>query len=152
DASDLFLPLPSDVTTNETADCSTALCVPLEAEPCGSNVADASDWLEPTDQSLPSLQHLRADTLLQSQSELQISMDALSLTHESLCDTDTVVPLNAADVSLMPRSPFKEDYLDLTPQLPSQEVSPHPEPVSAETPQQSAVGGNALTELLERAQ
>ncbi|KAF4103748.1 centrosomal protein of 295 kDa isoform X2 [Onychostoma macrolepis] len=134
DASDLFLPLPSDVTTNETADCSTALCVPLEAEPCGTR-----DWLESTDQSLPSLQHLRADTLLQSQSELQISMDALSLTHESLCDTDAVAPLTAADVSLMPRSPLKTAP-DLTPQLPSQEVTSH---LSA---------GNALTELLERAQ
>ncbi|KAK2881615.1 hypothetical protein Q8A67_018883 [Cirrhinus molitorella] len=155
DASDLFLPLPSDVTTNETADCSVALCVPLEAEPCGSDVADASDWLESTDQSLPSLQHLRADTLLHSQSELQISMDALSLTHESLCETDAVAPPSATDVSLMPRSPFKEDRLDLAPQLPSQEVSSIPEPVSAKTllpPHQSAVGGNLLTELLEQAQ
>ncbi|XP_050984828.1 centrosomal protein of 295 kDa isoform X1 [Labeo rohita] len=151
DASDLFLPLPSDVTTNETADCSTALYVPLEAEPFGLNVADASDWLEPTDQSLPSLQHLRADTLLQSQSELQISMDTLSLTHESLCETDTVAPPTAADVSLMPCSPFKEDCLDLVPQLLSQEVSSHPEPVNAES-QQSAGGGNTLSELIERAQ
>ncbi|XP_073674056.1 uncharacterized protein cep295 [Garra rufa] len=158
DASDLFLPLPSDVTTNETADCSTALCVPLEAEPSGSNVADASDWLESTDQSLPSLQHLRADTLLQSQSELQISMDALSLTHESLCDTDAVVPPAAADVSLMPFSPLKStlqaDSLDLAPQLPSQEVNSNPEPASTETPppHRTAVGGNMLTELLEQAQ
>lgn len=147
----MFLPLPSDVTTNETADCSTALYVPLEAEPFGLNVADASDWLEPTDQSLPSLQHLRADTLLQSQSELQISMDTLSLTHESLCETDTVAPPTAADVSLMPCSPFKEDCLDLVPQLLSQEVSSHPEPVNAES-QQSAGGGNTLSELIERAQ
>ncbi len=124
DASDVFLPLPSDVTTNESADCSTALCVPLEAEPCGTH-----DWLESTDQSP---QHLRADTPLQTQSELQISTDALSLTHESLCDTDTVAPLTAADVSLMPRSPLKTAP-DLTP---SQEVTSH----------------CTLTELLERAE
>uniref|UniRef100_A0A9J8C2F0 Centrosomal protein of 295 kDa n=1 Tax=Cyprinus carpio carpio TaxID=630221 RepID=A0A9J8C2F0_CYPCA len=105
DASDLFLPLPSEVTANETADCSRALCVPLEAEPCCA--AEASDWLEATDQSLTSLQHLRVDTLLQSQPDLQISMDALSLTHESLCDADAVAPPTAADVSLMPRSPLK---------------------------------------------
>uniref|UniRef100_A0A8C1Q1H9 ALMS motif domain-containing protein n=1 Tax=Cyprinus carpio TaxID=7962 RepID=A0A8C1Q1H9_CYPCA len=139
DASDLFLPLPSEVTANETADCSRALCVPLEAEPCCA--AEASDWLEATDQSLTSLQHLRVDTLLQSQPDLQISMDALSLTHESLCDTDAVAPPTAADVSLMPRSPLKtslqEDRLEPAAQMPSQEVSwepPH------------------LTELLERAQ
>ncbi|KTF76133.1 hypothetical protein cypCar_00041545 [Cyprinus carpio] len=139
DASDLFLPLPSEVTANETADCSRALCVPLEAEPCCA--AEASDWLEATDQSLTSLQHLRVDTLLQSQPDLQISMDALSLTHESLCDADAVAPPTAADVSLMPRSPLKtslqEDRLEPAAQMPSQEVSwepPH------------------LTELLERAQ
>ncbi|XP_042621736.1 centrosomal protein of 295 kDa isoform X3 [Cyprinus carpio] len=139
DASDLFLPLPSEVTANETADCSRALCVPLEAEPCCA--AEASDWLEATDQSLTSLQHLRVDTLLQSQPDLQISMDELSLTHESLCDADAVAPPTAADVSLMPRSPLKtslqEDRLEPAAQMPSQEVSwepPH------------------LTELLERAQ
>ncbi|XP_016383645.1 centrosomal protein of 295 kDa isoform X3 [Sinocyclocheilus rhinocerous] len=138
DASDLFLPLPSDVTTNETADCSTALCVPLEAEPCGAYDAEASDWLESTDQSLTSLQHLRVDTLLQSQPDLQISMDALSFTHESLCDTDAVAPPTAADVSLMPRSPLKPALQEDAPQMPSQEVSSEPPP--------------HLTELLERAQ
>lgn len=137
DASDLFLPLPSEVTANETADCSRALCVPLEAEPCCA--AEASDWLESTDQSLTSLQHLRVDTLLQSQPDLQISMDELSLTHESLCDADAVAPPTAADVSLMPRSPLKTSLQEDRPaaQMPSQEVSwepPH------------------LTELLERAQ
>ncbi|XP_016102973.1 centrosomal protein of 295 kDa isoform X2 [Sinocyclocheilus grahami] len=129
DASDLFLPLPSDVTTNETADCSTALCVPLEAEPCGAHDAEASDWLESTDQSLTSLQHLRVDTLLQSQPDMQISMDALSFTHESLCDTDAVAPPTAADVS-----PLKPALQEDAPQEVSSEPPPH------------------LTELLERAQ
>ncbi|XP_052471870.1 centrosomal protein of 295 kDa isoform X5 [Carassius gibelio] len=115
DASDLFLPLPSEVTANETADCSRAVCVPLEAEVCE------------TDQSL---QYLRVEPLLQSQPDLQISMDVLSLTHESLCDTDAVAPPTAADTSLMPRSPLKTSL---------QEVTSEPEPL-------------LLTELLERAQ
>ncbi|XP_043115230.1 centrosomal protein of 295 kDa isoform X3 [Puntigrus tetrazona] len=76
DASGVFLPLPSDLTTNESADCSAALCVPLEAEVC-----------ESPDQSL---QRLRAD-------EPGISTDLLSLTHESLW-----APLTA-DESLAPQ-------------------------------------------------
>lgn len=149
DASDLFLPLPSDVTNNESMDCSTALCIPLEAEKCGTDVSvdDASDWLESSDRSLPSLQHLRADTLIQSQADLQVSMEQLSLTHESLCETDVVAAPAVMDVSRMPRSPLKtcleEESLTPTVQLPSREVMPQ---------HQSAVEENVLSELLERAQ
>ncbi|XDV31599.1 hypothetical protein PO909_002582 [Leuciscus waleckii] len=136
DASDLFLPLPSDVTNNESVDCSTALCVPLEAEKCGTDasVDEASDWLDSTDQSL---QLLRADALIQSQADLQTSVEQLSLTHESLCENDDM------DVSLMPRSPLQtrlqEESLAPAAHLPSQEVM-------------SAVEENTLSELLERAQ
>lgn len=152
DASDLFLPLPSDVTNNESVDCSTALCIPLEAEKCGTDasVDDASDWLESSDQSLPSLQHLRTDTPIQSQADLQISMEQLSLTHESLCETDVVADPTVMDVSRMPRSPLRtclqEESLTPTVQLPSQEVT------SATPQHQSAVEENMLRELLERAQ
>ncbi|XP_051717499.1 centrosomal protein of 295 kDa isoform X2 [Ctenopharyngodon idella] len=152
DASDLFLPLPSDVTNNESVDCSTALCIPLEAEKCGTDasVDDASDWLESSDQSLPSLQHLRTDTLIQSQADLQISMEQLSLTHESLCETDVVADPTVMDISRMPCSPHKtclqEESLTPTVQLPSQEVT------SAIPQHQSAVEENVLSELLERAQ
>ncbi|XP_067222481.1 uncharacterized protein cep295 isoform X2 [Chanodichthys erythropterus] len=152
DASDLFLPLPSDVTNNESVDRSTALCIPLEAEKCGTDasVDDASDWLESSDQSLPSLQHLRTDTPIQSQADLQISMEQLSLTHESLCETDVVADPTVMDVSRMPRSPLKTclqgESLTPTVQLPSQEVT------SATPQHQSAVEENALSEFLERAQ
>ncbi|KAK7156992.1 hypothetical protein R3I94_006904 [Phoxinus phoxinus] len=136
DASDLFLPLPSDVTNNESVDCSAALCVPLEAEKCGTDasVDEASDWLNSTDQSL---QLLRADALMQSRAALQVSVEQLSLTHESLCEADDM------DVSLMPRSPLQtrlqEESLAPAVHLPSQEVM-------------SAVEENTLSELLERAQ
>ncbi|XP_077063625.1 centrosomal protein 295 isoform X2 [Siphateles boraxobius] len=136
DASDLFLPLPSDVTNNESVDCSTALCVPLEAEKCGTDVSmdEASDWLNSTDQSL---QLLRADALTQSRAALQVSVDQLSLTHETLCETDDM------DASLMNRSPLQthlqEESLAPAALLPSQEVM-------------SAVEENPLSELLERAQ
>lgn len=136
DASDLFLPLPSDVTNNESVDCSTALCVPLEAEKCGTDasVDEASDWLDSTDQSL---QLLRADALIQSQADLQMSVEQLCLTHESLCENDDM------DASLMPRSThqtcLQEESFAPAAHLPSQEVM-------------SAVGENTLSELLERAQ
>lgn len=136
DASDLFLPLPSDVTNNESVDCSTALCVPLEAEKCGADasVDEASDWLDSTDQSL---QLLRADALIQSRADLHVSVEQLSLTQESLCEAEDM------DASLMPRSPLQtrlqEDSLAPAAHLPSQEVMP-------------AVEENTLSELLERAQ
>ncbi|XP_056127235.1 centrosomal protein of 295 kDa-like [Rhinichthys klamathensis goyatoka] len=136
DASDLFLPLPSDVTNNESVDCSAALCVPLEAEKCGTDVSmdEASDWLNSTDQSL---QLLRADPLTPPRADLQMSVEQLSLTHESLCETHDM------DASLVPRSPLQtrlqEESLAPAAQLPSQEVM-------------SAVEENTLSELLERAQ
>ncbi|XP_039530681.1 uncharacterized protein cep295 isoform X2 [Pimephales promelas] len=136
DASDLFLPLPSDVTNNESVDCSTALCVPLEAEKCGTDasVDEASDWLNSTDQSL---QLLRADALTPPRADLQMSVEQLSLSHESLCENHDM------DASLVPRSPLQtrlqKEILAPAAQLPSQEVM-------------SAVEENTLSELLERAQ
>ncbi|XP_067306073.1 uncharacterized protein cep295 isoform X2 [Pseudorasbora parva] len=144
DAPDWFLPLPSDVTHNESVACSTALCVPLEAERCGS-VDETSDWLESSAQSFQSPQQLRADTLIEPRADLQMSMERLSLSHEALCETDVMAAL--MDVSHMPRSPLNTCLLEGTSaaQLPSQEVR------SATPQSQSAVGDNTLSELLERA-
>lgn len=78
----------------------------------------ASDCLEPMDASLPSfafdtsLHQLRADTLVQSKSDLHISMEQLSLTHDSLCETDIVAPPTALDVSLMRSSTSKSSAED----------------------------------------
>ncbi|XP_051521584.1 centrosomal protein of 295 kDa isoform X2 [Myxocyprinus asiaticus] len=161
DASDLFLPLPTEVTHNETMECSVGVHMPLQAEMCGTNMsvcapdAFASDWLEPSDPSLTSFgldasfQHLRAETLMESQPDLHISMEQLSLTHESLCQSDIVAPPTAMDFSCMPQ----EESPTLKPQSPSKEVSSEPDSVSTETPvHQSAVEENTLARLWERVQ
>lgn len=56
-----------------------------------------------------SLHQLRADTLIQSKSDLHVSMEQLSLTHDSLCETDIVVKPTDSDVSRMRSSPCAQD-------------------------------------------
>lgn len=79
----------------------------------------ASDWsLEINNTSLPSfafdtsLHQLRADTLIQSKSDMHISMEQLSLTHDSLCETDILPPSTASDVSHVRSSPPKINAWD----------------------------------------
>ncbi|XP_051962774.1 centrosomal protein of 295 kDa [Xyrauchen texanus] len=161
DASDLFQPLPTEVTHNESIECSVGVHMPLQAEMCGTNMsacapdAFASDWLEPSDPPLTSFgldgsfQHLRAETLMESQPDLHISMEQLSLTHESLCQSDIVAPPTAMDFRCMPQ----EEIPTLKPQSPSKEVHSEPDSVSIETPvHHSTVEENTLSRLWERVQ
>ncbi|XP_057206628.1 centrosomal protein of 295 kDa isoform X5 [Triplophysa rosa] len=121
DTSDCFLSLPTEVTHNESLECSLPACIAIVKETSRTNIStcppdtSASDCLEPTDASLPSfafdasLNQLRADTLIQSKSDLHISMEQLSLTCDSLCETDIVAPPTASDVSRMRSSPCAQD-------------------------------------------
>ncbi|XP_065137806.1 uncharacterized protein cep295 isoform X2 [Paramisgurnus dabryanus] len=165
DTSDCFLSLPTEVTQNESMERSLAAHIPLEAEMCRTNLSiqppdtSAFDWLEPTDASLASFgldssshHQFRADTQIQSKSDLQISMDQLCLTHESLCETDIVPPPTATDVSRMkyspPATPVHDKSCDLVPQ--NEGLKPHL--ISTETSQHQPVKDNTLDTLLERAQ
>nr|XP_055051767.1 centrosomal protein of 295 kDa isoform X2 [Misgurnus anguillicaudatus] len=165
DTSDCFLSLPTEVTHNESMERSLAAQIPLEAEICRTNLSihppdtSAFDWLEPTDASLASFgldssshHQFRADTQIQSKSDLQISMDQLCFTHESLCETDIVAPPTSTDVSRMkyspPATPVQDESCELVPQ--DEGLKPHL--ISTETSQHQSIKDNTLDRLLERAQ
>ncbi|XP_073780326.1 centrosomal protein of 295 kDa isoform X3 [Danio rerio] len=75
DPSAVFLPLPTEVTLNQSVDLS-----PLHAE------LAVSDWLESADQSHHALQQMRSEP--QAEPQAETSADSLSITHESLCEAE----------------------------------------------------------------
>ncbi|XP_056612962.1 centrosomal protein of 295 kDa isoform X2 [Triplophysa dalaica] len=121
DTSDCFLSLPTEVTHNESLECSLPACIALLTEMSRAHInicppdTSASDCLEPMDPSLPSftfdpsLHQLRADMLIQSKSDLHVSMEQLSLTHDSLCEMDILAEPTASDVSRIRSSPCAQD-------------------------------------------